>query len=61
MRQLLACSVCVHAPAPLQTSFVHESKSDEQLVELERFVQSVVLTLELHDWHSLSGFSVPLL
>jgi hypothetical protein len=53
--------VWVQVPAPLHVSVVHERRSLVQLVELERFVQAVVLTLELQDWHSFSGLSVPLL
>jgi hypothetical protein len=38
---------------------VHERPSLVQLVEVERFVQAVVLTLVSHAWHSLEGFCVP--
>ena len=49
MRQLFDRSVWVHVPAPSQASVVHERPSVAQVVALERLVQAVVLTLELHD------------
>jgi hypothetical protein len=61
MRQLPDWSVCVHDPAPLHVSVVHERPSVVQLVELDKLVHAVVLTLLSHDWHSFRGLSVPLL
>jgi hypothetical protein len=61
IRQLLAWSVCLQAPAPSHVSLVQESPSVVQLVPLLKLVQPFGFTLGWHDWHSLPGLSVPLL
>jgi hypothetical protein len=61
IKQLLARSVCLQEPAPSQASVVHESPSVVQLVPLLKLLQPFAFTLGWHDWHSLSGLSVPLL
>jgi hypothetical protein len=58
MRQLLACSVWVQAPAPLQRSLVHDTPSLAQAVALDRFVQADVDEALWHDWQSFRGFLV---
>jgi len=42
-------------------SAVHDRPSVVQLVELERFVQAVLVMLVSQAWHSFVGFHVPLL
>jgi hypothetical protein len=51
----------VQEPAPSQASVVQERPSLVQLVEVERFVQAVMLTLVSQAWHWFAGFCVPLL